>query len=97
MANTDPNHLYNCPSPGAYAQDWGACGEGCHHMPAGQNDICYNGNCSAWSPYWVWACGWDSVGNGNPIINYDCQYGTKIGYQWCAHSCNWGSINDYCQ
>jgi hypothetical protein len=97
MTATAANHLYNCPSAGAAAQDWGACAEGCQHMPAGQNDICYNGDCSAWSPYWVWACGWDSVGNGNPIINYDCQYGTKIGYQWCPNSCNWGSINDYCQ
>jgi hypothetical protein len=97
MANTAANHLYNCPSPSGAAQDWGACGEGCHHMPNGQNDICYNGSCSAWSPYWVWACGWDSVANGNPIINYDCKYGTKISYQWCAHSCNWGSVNDYCQ
>jgi len=90
------NHLYNCTGPGALAQDWGVCGEGCHKMPSGQNDRCYNATCGAYSPWDVWACGWDNVGDGNPMINYHCSYGRKVGWQWCTNGCAWGSWNDYC-
>jgi len=95
MSYTAANHLYNCIAPGAAAQDWGACGEGCRHMPSGQNDICYNGNCGAYRWWNTWACGWDNVG-GNPMINYHCYYGSKIGLQWCTKGCAWGYWNDYC-
>ena len=97
LGNAAPNTLYYCGSAGAAATSPRACGEECHFRP-NNNDACWEdtSTCSAWSPYNVNACGWDSV-NGNPRINYHCYYGSKSIYQWCSPGrCAWGSVNDYC-
>jgi hypothetical protein len=92
------NHNYTCNTPGGAAIDLGACSEGCRGMGAGFNDQCWEvtSNCSAWSPWNTFACGNDSV-NGNPIINYHCYFGSKVGIQWCPNRCVIAAgADDYC-
>jgi hypothetical protein len=75
MANTVASHLYSCSAPGSAAADLGNCGEGCHGMPPGYNDLCYSAYCPT-GGWWYGAglyCGRaGGMSNANPDIVYYC-------------------------
>lgn len=103
MANTTANHLYNCSASGAVASDWGNCGEGCHGMPPGYNDLCYAAYCPT-GGYWYGAglyCGRaGGMSNANPDIVYYCSGpGAKASInQRCGGACVVAppGYNDHC-
>jgi hypothetical protein len=103
MANTTPTHLYSCGAAGAVASDLGNCGEGCHGMPPGYNDVCYSAYCPT-GGYWYGAglyCGHGpGMTNANPDIVYYCSGPGAKGSvnQRCSGACVVAppGVNDHC-
>jgi hypothetical protein len=103
MSYTSASHLYNCQSAGGSAGDLGNCSQGCHNMPAGTNDICYQAVCPT-GGYWYGAglyCGLaGGMSNAAPNIVYYCSgpgaYGSISSV--CGGNCVVAppGVNDHC-
>ena len=92
MANTVASHLYSCSGAGAVASDLGNCTEGCHGMPAYQNDICYSAYCptgGSWYGAGLYCGRFGGMSNANPDIVYYCgSPGAKASInQVCGSAC----------
>jgi murein DD-endopeptidase MepM/ murein hydrolase activator NlpD len=103
MSYTSASHLYNCQSAGGSAGDLGDCSQGCHNMPAGTNDICYQAVCPT-GGYWYGAglyCGLaDGMSNAAPNIVYNCSSPGAYGsiQSVCGSNCVVAppGVNDHC-
>jgi hypothetical protein len=103
MANTTASHLYYCGGAGAVASDLGNCGEGCHGMPPGYNDVCYSAYCPTggnWYGAGLYCGHGPGMSNANPNIVYYCSGPGAKGSinQWCSGACVVAppGVNDHC-